>query len=130
MKRASGAKAAPFSIIGPDVVIDGNIRAEADLHIDGRIEGDISCAELVQGQDSVIAGRIEAASARIAGQVDGSIRADQLVIEASARICGDICYDSISIAPGAHVDGRFTHRDGDEAGAGLKLITNETGVSA
>ncbi|MGE4429208.1 MAG: polymer-forming cytoskeletal protein [Sphingobium sp.] len=129
-KRASGVKAASFSVIGPDVVITGNISAAADLHIDGRVEGDIICAELIQGQSGVIAGQIEADSVRIAGQVNGGIQAGQLMIEATAHICGDVCYDSISVAPGAHVDGRFSHREGGQADAGLKLITNEAGVTA
>lgn len=31
-----------FSVIGADVVITGNISAKVDLHVDGRVEGDIS----------------------------------------------------------------------------------------
>lgn len=130
MKRTGGAKGAPFSIIGADVVIDGNIRAGADLHIDGRIEGDIVCAGLVQGPESVIVGRIEAASVRLAGKVEGGIEAGELVVEASARLCGDISYDSISIAPGAHVDGRFACRNGQSGGPELKLIGTETETAA
>lgn len=111
-------------------MIDGTIHASADLHIDGRVEGDIRCAELIQGEGGVIAGQIEAESVRIAGHVHGGIRAGQLIVEATAHIRGDICYDSVAIAPGAHVDGRFSQRDGGEAGAELKLITNEAGVVA
>jgi len=46
-------------------VITGNVSATVDLHIDGRVEGDIGCAGLVQGPDSVIHGNVTAKSARL-----------------------------------------------------------------
>jgi len=130
MKRISGAKPGPFSLIAADVVIRGDIVATADLHVDGRVEGDIHCAGLVQGKGSSIAGRIEAKSVRLAGRVDGGIEAGELVIEASARIFGDISYDSISIAPGAHVDGRFTCRIAQDGAPEIKLIGSEVETAA
>lgn len=121
---ATGARHTPFSLIGGDVVISGNIDASVDLHIDGKVEGDISCAALVQGPDSRIKGHVTAKTARLAGLVDGSINADELVIEASARITGDVTYERITIAAGGQVDGRFAHRSG-AATSDLKLITSE-----
>src|SRR5690606_17227944 len=66
---ATGAKKTPFSLIGGDVSITGDLSASVDLHIDGRIEGDITCAALVQGPDSHIMGHVIASSARLAGLV-------------------------------------------------------------
>jgi len=99
-----------FSVIGTDVVITGNVKAEVDLHVDGRVEGDISCASLVQGESSEIHGGIVAKTARIAGTVNGSIDAQELVIEASAQVTGDVAYDTITIEQGGHVDGQFRHK--------------------
>jgi len=121
-KSATGARNAPFSIIGGDVSITGNISASVDLHIDGRIEGDISCAALVQGPDSKIKGHVTAQTARLAGLVEGSITAGELIIENSARITGDVTYDSITIATGGQVEGRFAHKGGVQPGE-LKLIS-------
>jgi len=116
-----------FSVIGADVLITGDVRATSDLHIDGVVEGDISCATLVQGPESRIKGKIEAGSARIAGQIDGEVNAGELAIEAGARVTGDISYESISVATGSHVEGRFMHRRGAGAqgGAELKLVSGE-----
>ena len=99
-----------FSVIGTDVVIAGNITAEVDLHVDGRVEGDIKCAALVQGKSSEVHGAIIAQSARLAGTVKGSIDAHDLVIEASAHVTGDIAYETLSIEQGGHVDGQFRHK--------------------
>ena len=69
-----------FSVIGADVTIKGDVTASADLHVDGRVEGDIHCASLVQGESSTIEGSIEAEVARLSGRVTGSIHARELVI--------------------------------------------------
>ncbi len=99
-----------FSIIGSDVVIKGDISATVDLHIDGRIEGDIQCASLVQGEGSHVEGAITAETARLSGSVTGSITARELVVLRSARINGDVHYDALTIEQGAEVEGRFAHR--------------------
>lgn len=102
--------AGTFSVFGADVTIKGDVSASADLHIDGRVEGDIACASLVQGQSSEVVGAIRAETARLAGTVRGSITASELVILKTAHIEGDVHYDALTIEQGAQVDGRFQHR--------------------
>jgi len=127
-KAASSGRAMPashgtFSVIGADVTVTGNVVATGDLHVDGRIDGDVSCASLVLGERGHIAGSIVADSARLCGEVDGSIDAHALVIEKTARTRGDVAYESLSMEPGARAEGRFTHKSAD-AGV-LKLVAAE-----
>lgn len=96
-----------FSVIGADVVIAGNINASAELHIEGRIEGDVDCAGLIQGAESHIVGGVTAETARIAGAIEGTVRVRQLTVERSARITGDVEYENITIENGGHIDGRM-----------------------
>lgn len=100
-----------FSVLGSDLSIKGDIKASADLHVDGTVEGDIACSSLVQGETSVVTGAIKAETARLAGTVNGSITARELVILRSAKINGDVFYDALTIEQGAQVEGRFAHRD-------------------
>lgn len=104
---ATGGRNTPFSLIGGDVTVTGDIRASVDLHIDGRVDGDLSCAGLVQGADSVIHGAVTANTARVAGTIEGSIAADELIIERGARIAGDVTYGTLTVAAGAVVEGQF-----------------------
>jgi cytoskeletal protein CcmA (bactofilin family) len=104
------AAGATFSVLGADIAITGDIRAAADLHIDGKVEGDIACASLVQGESSEVLGAIAAESARLAGTVRGSITTRELVILKTARIHGDVHYDALTIEQGAQVDGRLSPR--------------------
>lgn len=98
-----------FSVVGADIVITGNVTASNDLHIDGRVEGDITCASLIQGPESRIGGVITADTARLAGTVDGTVRVKNLTIDRTARINGDVEYDQITIETGGHIDGRLKH---------------------
>ena len=104
-----------FSVIGGDVVIKGDIEASADLHVDGKVQGDLVCASLVQGESSSIEGAITAETARLSGSVKGTITARELVILKSARIEGDVRYEALTIEHGAKVDGRFAADAGKSA---------------
>lgn len=106
-----------FSVIGGDVTITGNVSASTELHVDGTIDGDISCTSLVQGEGSSVKGAIKAESARLAGTVEGSIDARELVILRTATIKGDVHYDALTIEQGAAVDGRFAPRANGSAAA-------------
>ncbi len=110
VQRVQSSSQAACSVIGSDVIITGNVAAEVDLHIDGRIEGDVKCQSLVQGESSEVHGAVVAQNAKLSGLIKGSIDVRDLIIERSARITGDVSYDTISIEQGAQVDGSFKHK--------------------
>ena len=116
-----------FSVIGADVTIKGDISASVDLHIDGKVEGDIKCASLVQGEGSAIQGGVVAETARMSGSVVGSITAKELVILKSARIQGDVHYDALTIEQGAQVDGRFAPNAQRQAKPTANAVPRENG---
>lgn len=118
-----------FSVIGADVTIKGDVAASTELHVDGRIEGDIACASLVQGEASVLEGAVSAETARLAGTLTGSITARDLVILRTAHIKGDVHYEALTIEQGAVVEGQFSPKGMQpvvaavgEAGDEAKLI--------
>ena len=124
--KQSGAGAKParsggqrMSIIGTEVIISGDLATDAQLHVDGRIDGNVRCAQLIQGTEGIISGNIVADEARLAGTVEGTVSAASLTVEATAQILGDIAYDTIAIEAGARIEGRLARRaalgHGDEA---------------
>lgn len=125
--RSMGSGNSTFSVIGSDVTITGNIQASVDLHVDGRVDGDITCASLVQGETSEIEGAVEAESARLAGRVDGSVSVRELVVLRTAKIHGDVNYDSLTIEQGAEVEGKLAHRLPGQQPATAKPATKPKG---
>jgi cytoskeletal protein CcmA (bactofilin family) len=108
---AKSAKGGPrLSIIGPEVIISGDLATDAQLHVDGRIDGNVRCAALCQGASGIISGNIIADEARLAGTVEGTVSARSVVVEAGARIMGDIAYETVSIEAGAGIEGRLARR--------------------
>ncbi|MBV1917780.1 MAG: polymer-forming cytoskeletal protein [Sphingomonadaceae bacterium] len=117
-------------MLGADLSIKGDIAASADLHIDGKVEGNIACASLVQGESSKIIGGISAQSARLSGKVEGSIACNELVILKTARIHGDVQYDALTIEQGAIIDGRLSPRGADAAAKSTSPLGEDTLILA
>lgn len=101
-----------FSMLGGDTVISGDISASADLHVDGSVNGDISCKALIQGEGSEITGAVRSESVRVAGLIRGSVSAREVVILKTARIEGDVSYDTLTIEQGARLEGRLSPNGG------------------
>ena len=99
-----------LSFIGPELVVHGDLATDAQLHVDGRVEGNVRCSHLIQGGAGSVAGNITAEEARLAGTVEGMVVARILNVEATARILGDVAYEVISIEAGAQIEGRLARR--------------------
>ena len=110
LPKPSRQGAAGLSFIGPEVLVSGDLATDAQLHVDGRIDGNVRCSQLVQGEAGIIAGNIQADEARIAGTVEGKVNVRILFVEASARILGDVAYETLSIDAGAQLEGRLARR--------------------
>lgn len=107
----SGGGKSGLSFIGTDIVVSGDVTGVGQLHIDGRIDGNVRCETLIQGEGGTIAGYIDADTAHIAGLVDGTVKARIVTLEPTARVTGDVTYETLSIAAGASIEGRLTRRD-------------------
>ena len=113
-KARQGAKPMPapapesapaFSVIGADIVVTGDIEASVDLHIEGRVDGDVRCTTLFLGDSSVIKGSVYAERVRVAGTIQGSVDTKDLAIESSARVTGDVVYERLRVANGGLIEG-------------------------
>lgn len=117
-----GARGDTFSFIGPEVVVTGDIDTAGQLHVDGKVMGDVRCGSLSQGERGSISGNITAGDAKLAGLIDGAVTAGTLLLEASARVTGDVLYQTLTVSTGAQVDGRFKRRQSEGDGSGKAKI--------
>ena len=93
------------SIISEGTKIKGNINSEGIIHIDGSIEGDIKCDELIIGVKGSVKGSITAINLHLYGVLTGKATIDNLFVAKSAKLIGDAMHTSIAIEPGAYIDG-------------------------
>jgi len=93
------------TIISENTVIKGDIVSDGIIHVDGNIEGDISCMELVIGVKGSVTGSVTVQNMHLYGTLRGKAVADNLFVSKTAKLIGDAKHNSIAIEPGAYIDG-------------------------
>ena len=93
--------------LAPGTMVKGNIIAEEDLRIDGKVEGIIECAgRVVIGPQAEIKGDIHCTNVDIMGRVIGNmVIKDTLSLKATANFSGDANTLKLEIEPGAIFNG-------------------------
>ncbi|MZR30940.1 bactofilin family protein [Sneathiella litorea] len=99
------------SIIAENLNIEGNLTSEGEIQIDGKVSGDVQAKLLTIGQNAEITGDINAGTLIIRGAVNGSLRGEEITVTSTATVKGDIIHASLSIEPGAKIDGHLKHSD-------------------
>ena len=97
------------SVIGSDLSIEGQaitIRCKGSLRVNGHIQAELHCAELLVGEQAMILGSIVADRVVVCGGVEGTIIGDSVVLAPTAHVQGDISSRSLAIEEGALFDGR------------------------
>lgn len=105
------------SVIGPDLIITGNLVSKGEMQIDGEVQGDIRGTHIIIGERAKITGTVVAEETVIRGQVMGSVRSRRVMLQTSSRVEGDIYHQSLSIEQGAYFEGKSRRSDDPLAGA-------------
>lgn len=105
-KMGRGSNAPVPSIISFGTKIKGNILGGDIVHIDGRLEGNVCCDELIIGVKGQVIGQVKAKSLNLYGSLQGTAEVENLFIAGSAHLLGDAIHSSIAIEPGAYIEGR------------------------
>lgn len=87
------------TIIGSDVVINGDFQSEGSVRLDGDVEGDVKVTgTLVIGATGKVNGAVDAAVTIIGGEVIGDVTApDKIELTSTARVIGNIKTDTVVI---------------------------------
>ncbi len=94
------------SVIGKDLVLEGGITGDGELHVDGVVKGDVRVSRLTIGETGQIEGTVLAELVEARGKVIGSITAKQIRLFATAHIDGDITHEQLAMETGASFQGR------------------------
>lgn len=123
------------SLIGEGTLVQGELRFDAGLRIDGEVIGDVVATDpsslLVISENARVQGKVMAGHVIINGRVDGPVVATSLLeLQPKARIVGDVHYEALEMHQGATIDGVMKHVKATEADAErplLKLATANEG---
>src|SRR5208282_5420518 len=99
------------SVLGPTLYFKGDLSAEEDLLIQGRVEGSIS-----HTQRLTVGANIRAQLIIVEGSVEGDLLAEKSVfVKETAKVCGNIFSPTVSIVEGANFSGSID-MDGKKSG--------------
>ena len=103
------------TLVGPDVVIRGDLEFSGGLYVEGRVEGELRAtpgkpASLVLAENGSIHGQVHAPVVVINGCMKGDVHASERVeLAARARVEGDVHYAVVEMSAGAQLTGRLVH---------------------
>lgn len=116
------------TLIGESCTIEGNIRSQNSIKIEGGIHGNVGSEGMViVGEKGWIKGNIQARELLVFGRIEGDIVAQNLDLKASAHIAGNIDTHTLQVEPGAVYQGNvFMHSSQSNAlpdhGAAAKAL--------
>ena len=97
------------SVIGNDLRIIGQglkIISRGMLQVDGEIEGDVQAAEVVVGEKGKVTGMVAGRQVVVRGTVSGVVCGQNVALQASSQVEGDVHHMSFAIEQGAQFEGR------------------------
>ncbi len=103
------------ALIGSQVEIRGDVIFSGGLYVDGRIVGKVLAedganAVLTLAEHGHIEGEVRASVVVISGRLDGDVHASERVeLTPSARVTGNIHYQTVEMSAGAQLNGRLVH---------------------
>lgn len=104
------------TLIGGKTVIEGDVKYEGGLHIDGTIKGSVyaepdSGSMLSISEKGRIEGDVKVPSIVLNGTVVGDVYAfNRIELAPNARVTGDVYYNLIEMAMGSEVNGNLVHK--------------------
>lgn len=107
-------KEAIKTVIGKDTVMEGSVKTDESIRLDGTLKGELHASgTLVIGPSGKVdAEVVRVRDAVIGGEVTGKLEADGSVkLEASAVFTGDIAARSIVVEEGAIIKGKCAAGD-------------------
>jgi cytoskeletal protein CcmA (bactofilin family) len=113
--NAATPHAGILSVISPNVRIVGDIVSQGEVHVDGQIDGNITCQSLTIGEGARISGEVTADSVRIHGELSGKVNSPLVSITKTARVTGDVIHESLEIELGAYFEGHCIRRPGSQS---------------
>jgi cytoskeletal protein CcmA (bactofilin family) len=112
-----GDRGAP-SVIGPDLLITGNLISRGEVQVDGEVQGDIHATNIVVGDKARITGGIVADEVVVRGHVMGSVRGKRVLLQNSSHVEGDVYHQTLAIEQGAFFEGKSRRTEDPTAGMG------------
>lgn len=105
--KDSSSTTSELNFIGRGTIIDGNVKTESSIRVDGAIKGKLICKNTVTvGDGGRIDGDVQAVNAIIGGKIKGKIIvSEKLVLESKSSLVGELKAKKLIIDEGSVFEG-------------------------
>nr|CRH06254.1 Conserved protein of unknown function [Candidatus Magnetococcus massalia] len=111
------------TIIADGTKIDGLIRTNCDVHVDGTFVGEVHCdSQVTVGKEGSIEGRIFASRLVVCGHFKGDADCDEIEILSSGIVKGEIASHILVIERGSHFEGNSRLKSVEELKQSLSEV--------
>ena len=97
------------SILASDLTLAGRVASGGEVHLEGRLDGELVADRILVGESAKVAGDLRADWIRVLGVVEGRIIGREVTLGPTARVTGDLWHEVLVVEAGAMVEGAL-HR--------------------
>lgn len=99
---------ASSTVIAQGVIVNGTLRGEGVVQVEGVVEGEFDLTgAVIVAETGLVRGPIKADVVRVAGRVEGSVRArEHMRLEPTGSLDGDVTTASLVVEDGGSLNGR------------------------
>ncbi len=125
MAKSNEAEHTSINLIGTGTTINGEIKSNGDIRIDGTVIGQVfSKGKIVVGNTGTVEGEVYCQNADFSGNIKAKVEVSELLsLKATSRLRGEIVTNKLSIEPGARFTGTCTMDKTPETD--VKLVSKE-----
>ena len=108
LRSKVGSRSNDVAVIGSSIQINGDLRGDEDLRIEGNVTGTVELKNsvLTIGKEGKVTAGVYAKSIAVDGETKGDLYATERVsVHVNARVQGNIIAPKVSIEEGAHFKG-------------------------
>ncbi len=94
------------TIISSDLTVEGDIKSDGNLSVDGRLIGNLNCKSVTINSGGSIEGNIEADQLTNLGGITGDIHAKGVELKEGSKTKSNLKSDNLQVSAGAVLKGK------------------------
>lgn len=107
------------SIVNKHLTMKGDLESDGDIHVKGKVIGNIRCKLLIVDVEATIEGGVVADEVIVRGKTKGTILANRVKLEKTATVESEIDHNVFSAEEGAKIKGALRFKE-EPVGKALK----------
>lgn len=105
---ASAANSGQLAVIGPSIIIKGEMHGDENVLVEGRVEGTVilGAHQFIVGEGGEVAADVNAREVEVRGQLNGDIKSnDKVVIRSTGKVRGNVSSPRVVLEDGCQFKG-------------------------